>query len=330
MSKKVVAALAVVVVVIFVLAVIAMSQPKALNVVTQEDRLNSIPSDAVKQGPDTDLHKPVMRSSLWSQPVPMPGPVNTAGAEDSPFITANGTWFFFFFTPDVSIPAERQLIDGVTGIWWTQKTAEGWSFPEKIILSDDVALDGAEFVLGDTLWFASVRAGNLGEIDVYTAQYEDGNWQDVKNAGEQLNVDYDIGEFHITSDGNTMYFHSGKWAAGENMDIWKTQKTSSGWDTPVRVPGVNNASTDDGYPYISADGGQLLFTSTSSHGYAGPAIYRSVLQANGTWSAPEEIVSNFAGEPTMDDAGNLYFVHHYYEGSTMLEADIYMCQWLGS
>jgi hypothetical protein len=328
-SRKIAAALAVVVVIVFILAVLAMTQPKPIKTVTQEDRLNAIPSSAVKQTPDSDLFKPVMHSSLWAQPVPMDGPVNTAGAEDSPFITANGTWFFFFFTPDVSIPAQQQLTDGVTGIWWCHRTADGWSSPEKVILSDDVALDGAEFVLGNTMWFASVRPGNMGEIDVFTAQFEDGRWTDVKNAGSQLNVDYDIGEFHITPDGNTMYFHSGKWDAGENMDIWTTEKTSSGWSTPIRVPGVNGDG-DDGYPFVSSDGGQLLFTSQSRLGYTGPAIFRCVLQSNGTWSAPEEILSNFAGEATVDDEGNLYFVHHYFDSSIeMVEADIYMCEWLG-
>ncbi len=329
-SKKVVAVAAIVIVIVFVFAVIAVSQPKQVQPVTQQDRLNAIPASAVKQSPSTDIHKPVMLSTLWSTPVPMEGPVNTAGAEDSPFITANGTWFFFFFTPDVKVPAEKQLIDGVTGIWWAQKTAQGWSQPEKIILSDDVALDGAEFVSGNTMWFGSVRADNLGEIDVYTAQYENGLWKRVENAGEQLNVDYDIGEFHITADGNTMYFHRGSWGANGSMDIWKTEKSSSGWSGPILVPGVNNPSRDDGYPYVSPDGTQLLFTSTSTHGYAGPSIYRSVIQANGSWSAPVEIVGNFAGEPTMDSAGNLYFVHHYFDASNnMIEADIYSCSLLG-
>ncbi len=329
-SRKLVAVIAIVVVVVFILAVLAMTQPKPIKTVTQQDRLNAIPSSAVKQAPDSDLFKPIMHSSLWSQPVPMTGPVNTAGAEDSPFITANGTWFFFFFTPDVSVPVEKQILDGVTGIWWCHKTAEGWSSPEKVILSDDVSLDGAEFVLGNTLWFGSVRAGNMGEIDVFTAQYEDGRWTDVQNAGSQLNVDYDIGEFHITSDGNTMYFHSGKWDVGENMDLWTTERTSTGWSTPVRIPGVNSGA-DDGFPFASSDGGQLLFTSQSTLGYTGPAIFRCVLQSNGSWSAPEEILSNFAGEATMDDAGNLYFVHHYFDSSVkMIEADIYMCEWLGA
>jgi rhamnogalacturonyl hydrolase YesR len=76
----------------------------------------------------------------------------------------------------------------------------------------------------------------------------------------------------------------------------------------------------DGYPYISSDGKELWFTRT----YMGtPAVLRS-LKVNGIWSEPEMIVSQFAGEPTLDDEGNLYFVHHYYEDNVMIEADIYV------
>ena len=325
MSKKWIAAVAIFVVIVFLLAVIAMTANKPAEVIGQEDRLAIIPETAVKMSPATDLHTPVVHSSAWSQPVPLPGLVNTAGAEDSPFIVANGTWFFFFFTPDVKVPVEKQLIDGVTGIWWTRLVDGNWTSPEKIVLHDDVSLDGAEFVLGDTMWFGSVRAGNLGEIDVYTARYVDGRWTDVANAGSQLNVDYDIGEFHITSDGSTMYFHSGNWSQGENMDIWETHKSGSSWTTPVRIQGVNT-NADEGFPYITPNGNELWFTKYSGLGYSGPAIFRSVKLPNGTWGAPEEIVSNFAGEPTLDAAGNIYFVHHYYSATNeMIEADIYVC-----
>jgi hypothetical protein len=46
---------------------------------------------------------------------------------------------------------------------------------------------------------------------------------------------------------------------------------------------------------------------------------------DGSWGEPEEMISNFAGEPTLDDEGNLYFVHHFFsQDGKMLEADIYV------
>jgi len=40
--------------------------------------------------------------------------------------------------------------------------------------------------------------------------------------------------------------------------------------------------------------------------------------------APEMAVAPPAGEPSVDAAGNLYFVHHYYRDGVMVEADIYV------
>jgi hypothetical protein len=36
------------------------------------------------------------------------------------------------------------------------------------------------------------------------------------------------------------------------------------------------------------------------------------------------IISQFAGEPTLDSQGNIYFVHHFYKDGEMIEADIYI------
>ncbi len=81
-----------------------------------QTRESAIPSDAVKMTPATDVHPPVLHSSGWDAPVPLSSVINTAGAEDSPFILPDGNTLYFFFTPDVSVPAEKQVLDGVTGI----------------------------------------------------------------------------------------------------------------------------------------------------------------------------------------------------------------------
>lgn len=326
-KKTAVVVIVVVIVVVLLLVVAAFlgSQDDGPDV---PPRSETIPSNAVKMTPATDQFPPILHSDEWATPVPMPGPVNTAGAEDSPFISPDGNRFFFFFTPDVTVPANEQLLDRVTGIWWCRLVNGSWTEPERIVLSDDVALDGAEFVTGDTMWFASVRVGNYGEIDVYTAELEDGEWDDVKNAGIELNQEYDIGEFHIAPDGATMYFHTGNVGFGESMDLWTTTKTSSGWSEPVEVPGVNTAATE-GYPFITADGNELWYTGTSKLGYPGPALFRCT-RSGDSWSAATEVVSQFAGECTMDSEKNMYFVHHYFtqdpvtHNMTMIEADIYV------
>jgi hypothetical protein len=315
MSRKGKGFVVLAVVVVIVAILIASSLAQKENLVVPQ-RLDTIPSTAVKMTPSSDLYPPILRSSEWSSPVPMPGPVNTAGAEDSPFITPNGSWFFFFFTPDLNIPVQNQLGDRVTGIWWTRLVNGTWIEPQRLILGSTNSLDGDEFVQDDTMWFGSVRAGNLGEIDVYTSQYQNGKWTDVKNAGQQLNVQIDIGAFCFSPDGSTLYY-------GKGGDIWMTTLSSGAWAAPTKVQNLDSVSSKD-QPFVTPNGNELWFTGQSTLNKPGPAVFRCVRSGSG-WSQPEEIVSQFAGEPTLDAKGNLYFVHHYVtQNISLIEADIYV------
>ena len=101
-------------------------------VVGEEERERLIPEDAVKVTPETDPFPPILHHPLWGEPEPMPYPINTAGAEDSPFITPCGCTFYFWYTPIACSSLEGQINDGVTGIWYSTKTtsaaSDHWPF----------------------------------------------------------------------------------------------------------------------------------------------------------------------------------------------------------
>ena len=230
--------------------------------------------------------------------------------------------FYIFFTPDVSIEANEQLVDEVTGIYWSKKDGDDWTEPVRVMLQkrDELSLDGCLFVQGNVMWFCSARVDNRREIDFYIAHLKDGRWTDWENAGELLNVDYGIGELHITSDGNQIYFHSEKEGGMGGMDIWVTSKTDGVWQEPENVSAVNSQEVD-GWPFVSEDGKELWIT-RMYNGY--PGIFRSIKDAGGNWSEPELIISQFAGEASLDNEGNIYFTHHFFKDAIMLEADIYV------
>lgn len=281
-------------------------------------RSSRIADNAEKMGPANDHHPPVLHSQDWEEPIPMPGPINTAGGEDSPFITPNGKTFYFFFTPDVSIPAEKQLADSVTGIYQSSLIDGSWSEPERVILNDDLALDGCPMVLGDQLWFCSARAGYSG-IQWLKAIYENGNWGWWEII--EYNPVYQVGELHITADGDELYFHSSRPGSLGANDIWVSRMQDGTWGEPENLTLVNSEE-DDSRPFVSEDGQQLWITRT----YKGtPAVFVSYKE-NGVWQEPVLIVSQFAGEPTLDNEGNLYFVHHFFWEGVMLNADIYLAK----
>jgi hypothetical protein len=285
------------------------------------DRLTVIPAGATKITPGMDILPPVLHSDKYFQPVPLGSGVNTAGGEDSAFVTPDGKNLYFFFTPDVSTPAEKQLLDKVTGIYVSQKQRDTWNQAERIFLQDrnKLALDGCVFVQGDQMWFGSAREGNYRSIDIWIADFKEGQWINWQNAGQKLNVDYEVGEFHITADGNELYFHSGRAGGKGGYDIWVSQKINGEWQSPVNIESVNSPETE-GWPFVTVDGKELWFTRF----YKGsPAIFKSTKGVGG-WGEPELVLSQFAAEPSMDTEGNLYFTHHFFKDNKMLEADIYV------
>ncbi len=290
-------------------------------------RYDKIPADAVKMTPDTDIYPPVIHSNEWHAPEPMAGPVNTAGAEDAPVISPDGNAFYFFFTPDVDVPPEKQLLDSVTGIWNSKNENGAWTEPERILLNDDLALDGPLCIQGDSLWFASFRVGNYREDgDIYLTTRDGEGWSNWQNAGEKINSEYNVGELYATGNGKTMIFHRDGFGGYGEYDLWQSDFVQNSWAEPVNLGPVVNGPDNDSHPYVSPDGTELWFTHWSKMGYAGPSLFRTTLSDTG-WTSPQEIVSNFAGDPGLDAQGNIYFTHHFYSPDMkMIEADIYVAR----
>lgn len=282
------------------------------------DREQAIPDTVIKIHPEMDLYHPQLHSAEYEDPQPIPGLVNTAGAEDSPFITPDGQLLYFWFTPVSTIPPEEQLLDQVTGIYVSRWQGEQWGPAERIWLqdSDKLAMDGCEFVQGNRIWFCSAREGYTGLHWFQADLVETGwtNWQ-LADFDEIENV----GELHISSDHELILFHSDRPGGSGGLDIWMMTRTGSGWGDVTNMQALNSAE-QEGWPYISQDGSEIWFLRNN---LGTPAIFRSKL-VEGIWQIPEMIIAQFAGEPSLDEAGNLYFTHHFVKEGVILEADIYV------
>ncbi|MFH1174828.1 MAG: hypothetical protein V1725_06860 [archaeon] len=275
-------------------------------------RQEAIPETAVKITPDMDSNPPQSFSDEYADPVPIPV-IDTAGAEDSAFIMPDGKTLYFFFTPDVNVPVERQLFDGSTGIYVARKT-NGWSEPERVLLQDKgkLSLDGCAFIQDKSMWFCSAREGYTG-LHWFTTVLKDNKWQNWKNT--DFPASYEVGELHMTAD--ELYFHSSRAGGKGGLDIWVSKKVNGAWSEPENVANVNSAG-DEGWPCISPDGKELWFSKEYS-------VWRSK-SINSIWAAPERMFGPLVGEPSLDAAGNVYFTHHFYRNNTMLEADIYIAE----
>lgn len=210
--------------------------------------------------------------------MPLGAGVNTAGAEDSPFILPDGKTLYFVFVSDVRLPVEKQLLDSVSGVWVSYKIGDEWIDAERVWLQEPgkLSLDGAVCIQDNEMWFASAREGYTG-VNMFTAELIDGKWKNWKYAGDRLMKEIQIGEVHIF--GDDLYFHSARSGGHGGLDIWKTTRSSATWFDPVNINEINY-EFDDIQPFISKDGNELWFTRY----YNGiPAVYRSKKVGN-SWA----------------------------------------------
>jgi len=281
------------------------------------DRYEAIPSDVSKVTPAEDPSPPILHSSEFQEPVPLPV-ISTAGAEDAPFIPVGREELYFFFAADVRRSPAAQILDPVNGIWVSRRVGGAWQEPTLVWLHSPnlLALNGCPFVEGNEMLFCSAREGYTG-LHWFRATWTDGAWKDWRL--HAFDPSLEVGELHIH--GDELYYHSGRAGGAGGLDIWMATRDGNGWAGPVNVAAVNSPD-DDSRPYVTPDGNQLWITRT----YQGtPGIFRS-MKVDGAWQEPELMVSRFAGEPTLDAQGNLYFVHHFYRDGVMLEADIYLAK----
>lgn len=293
-----------------------------------KEEMNHITTEINETGeisfPDFDPNPPILLAEDWKTPQPLPAPIDGERDELAPFITLAGDELYFFYTADISVTEAKRALDGISGIYYSKKVIGVWSTPEKLKLGDENALNSCVYTDGKTLWFCSKREGNYGEGDYYTASFVDGEWRDWQNAGEQLNRTYDVDEIHLSADQSTMIFSAFLPNGFGYLDLWQIRREGEGWSQPENLENVINGPDMETYPYLSEDGKELWFTSSSRAGYPGYAIFRSIWQ-DGAWGEPQEILSNDVSEVSIDRQGNLYFTHFLYdENDELLGSKIYV------
>ncbi len=321
MNKRYFAIFLVLIVIIASLALIARLQTGNHSIENNNSLLSlptresAIPTTLVRITPQMDTNPPKSLSSQYYDPVPVDGPVNIAGTEDSAFVVSNGSILYFFFAPDLNVPVGKQVLDPTVGIYVSHKVNGTWTEPERVILQDQgkLALDGCEVVQGNTMYFCSAREGYTG-LHCFKAEYINGMWQNWVNIDAFLkSSEYQVGELYITSDCGEMYFHSNRTGGAGGLEIWVCKNINGQWSAPENVRAVNSASVE-GWPTLIPDGQELWF----SRDYA---VWRSI-KVNGEWQTPTKMFSPLAGEPSVDSLGNVYLTHHFLVNGTIYSSDI--------
>jgi outer membrane protein OmpA-like peptidoglycan-associated protein/Tol biopolymer transport system component len=131
-----------------------------------------------------------------------------------------------------------------------------------------------------------VRCGDKvngdGSCDIYACYKEGKNWSKPMNQGFNTASFESMPSF--SSDGKTLYFVAANKNCIGGMDIFSTEKTSTGWSEPKNLGKNINTTGNEQFPFIHPDNQTIYFVSDGRAGMGRSDIYYSRKMPNGAWS----------------------------------------------
>ncbi len=134
------------------------------------------------------------------------------------------------------------------------------------------------------------------------ANYDGKNWKVNSLKGKINHIAYKESSISIASD-STAYFITDRRGGEGGKDIWVCrQKKDKKFSKPNNLGKIINTSYDEEGVFVTPDGNTLYFSSKGRNGMGGFDVYKSVRNADGKWSEPENL-----GYPINSAADELFY-----------------------
>jgi tetratricopeptide (TPR) repeat protein len=219
--------------------------------------------------------------------------INTRDDEYWPSITADGR--MLMFTRQSNSPDDQYAISQAQEDFYVSLASDsGWqkAFNAGAPLNTRQN-EGAQSLSsnGNYMFFTACdRMGASGSCDIYFSYLVDGKWSEPSNLGWPVNTASWESQPSISADGKTLFFSSNRPGGYGGKDIWFSRLDENNlWTKPVN-PGTSiNTEGDEMSPFIHFDGKTLYFSSDGRTGMGGFDIYLTRLNADSTWTEPENL-----------------------------------------
>ena len=148
--------------------------------------------------------------------------------------------------------------------------------------------------------------------NIFTSRFENGTWSPIVRLNDNINTKYWESHATISHDNNRLYFTSNRKNSIGGLDIYVSQRDTSGdWGPAVNLGSVINTPYNEETPFLSKDDKTLFFSSRGHFNMGGHDIFYSTLLENGEWSVPTNV-----GYPVNSTDDDLFFrpLNEGYEG----------------
>ncbi len=219
--------------------------------------------------------------NTWGPAVQMPAPLNTDWHNSITSVSPdNNTLFMDMDEGDET--GDKQ------GLYFSHRTATGWTTPEEVIIDDYYNYNQYESyhisANRKTMITSLERDDTYGEKDLYVCFLQpDGSWSAPKNLGDDVNTFAEDMTPFLAADNKTLYFASYGYPGYGSADIYMTRRkdnTWTNWTKPQNLGPEINSKGWDAYFTISAKGDYAYMVSYDEGGHGGGDAFRIKLADN--------------------------------------------------
>lgn len=217
--------------------------------------------------------------------------INSEFREYGPLVTSDGSKLYY--TSRRKGTTGNQIADDgmyYEDIYESTRTSAGWTKAHNIGSPLNTKMHDAIVGLSSDGQSMYVYMDSNGG-DIYVSTLKGSKWQKPKSIAENINRESHESRACLSSDNRTLYFISGnnsKSIGGRDI-FYSTRDRFGNWSKPTNIGQPINSEYDECDVFIHPDGRTLYFSSNGHNTMGGYDIFRSVKDANGNWSEPENL-----------------------------------------
>lgn len=152
-------------------------------------------------------------------------------------------------------------------IWYSSRIENKWSEPSPVKSGDTYLEAGYPSITSSgKLYYSAYKENNVGASDIYCAEFKNGEINNPKNLGSQLNTIYPEGDLYISPDENFLIVSC--WNRPDNngeSDLYISFKNENGNWTKLRNLGEPiNTKHNENCPGFSPDGKYFFYNSVEA------------------------------------------------------------------
>jgi hypothetical protein len=200
-------------------------------------------------------------------------------------------------------------------VYFTKKVNGKWTAPIDIIPDFGLGFEEKNYVTSisdDGREIYVYRPGADYDGNIYVSKRDKNDkWSNLIKLNDNINTKYWESHATISHSGKKLYFTSNRKGTYGGLDIWVSQKDSTGdWGPAKNLGPVVNTVYNEESPFLGKDDKTLFFSSRGHFNIGGYDIFYTTMMDNGEWSVPLNV-----GYPinSTDDDVFFYPVHDGYQ-----------------